>query len=84
MSNDQEYKRSLRKAYRVAKREGYVLRKSRRAISPQNCGGLMLINPTTGAPVVGWNHDASPEDILEYLENLGNDQEQAGFEKCGH
>jgi len=67
MSTDLQDRNLLRRAYRVAKREGYILRKSRRAISPQNHGGLMLVDPTTGAPVLGWNHDATPEEILDFL-----------------
>lgn len=70
MSDELKNKSLLRKAYRVAKREGYILRKSRRAISPQNHGGLMLVDPSTGAPMVGWNYDATPQDVLNYLDDL--------------
>ncbi len=57
----------LRKAYRVAKREGYILRKSRRATSQLNFGNLMLIDPDTSAPLLGWNYDATPDQILDYF-----------------
>jgi hypothetical protein len=67
MSNNREFKNLLRRAYRVAKQEGYILRKSRRAISPQNRGGLMLVDPITNAPVVGWDYDATPEEIVVYF-----------------
>jgi hypothetical protein len=67
MTDDLQERRMLRRAYRVARREGYVLRKSRRFSPPQDYGELMLLDPSTNVPVVGWDFDASAEEVLVYL-----------------
>jgi hypothetical protein len=67
MFDELREKSLLRRAYRVAKREGYVLTKSRRFSPPQDYGELMLRDASTNVPVLGWNYDASPEEILVYL-----------------
>ena len=64
-----QYKRLLQKARRLAKRQGYFLKKSRRAISLDNCGDLMLIDLSTNCPVLGWRFDATPEDVIDFFED---------------
>jgi hypothetical protein len=32
-----------------------------------NFGNLMLIDPDTSAPLLGWNYDATPDQILDYF-----------------
>jgi hypothetical protein len=70
MSDDLQERRMLRRAYRVAKKEGFRLTKSRRAISEHNRGGLMLVDPSTNVAVLGWDYDALPEEILDYFDVL--------------
>lgn len=83
MSLELHDQRMLRRAYRIAKREGYILRKSRRALSPHNGGGLMLVDPTINVAVLGWDYDATPEEVLFYFDvkptvnGLGEDAESA-------
>jgi hypothetical protein len=57
----------LRRAYRQAGRQGFVLRRSRRMLSEHNRGGLMLIDASTNIPQVGWDFDATVGEILDYL-----------------
>jgi hypothetical protein len=69
MPDDVQYERLLQKARRLAKRQGYTLKKSRRAISIHNCGDLMLIDLSANCAVLGWRFDATPEDVIEYFED---------------
>ena len=52
---------------RLAQRFGYVVRKSRRAWGLNNYGLYMLVDPSTSAPMVGWNYDATLDDIEAWL-----------------
>ncbi len=52
---------------RLAQREGYLVRKLRGALGLNNHGHYMLVNPKTGAPMVGWNYDATLDEIAEWL-----------------
>ena len=52
---------------RLAQRNGYLVRKLRGALGLNNHGLYMLVDPTTGAPMVGWDHDATLDDIEEWL-----------------
>jgi hypothetical protein len=52
---------------RVAKRHGYYITKSRRALSIDNAGEYMLIEVSTRAPVLGWRYDATLEAIAEWF-----------------
>jgi hypothetical protein len=76
MSVELKEKNMVRRVYRVARREGYRLTKSRREISPQNYGDLMLIDGSTNIPALGWNYDATPEEVLDYF-----DVPQSPFDK---
>lgn len=52
---------------RLARREGYVVLKSRRQWSLENRGEYMLLDASTNFPVCGWHYDASLDEIEEYL-----------------
>ena len=52
---------------RLAQQNGYIVRKSRRAIRLNNRGLFMLVDPSTGAPMVGWDYDATLDDIEAWL-----------------
>jgi len=68
MENDDVFqKKLLQKAYRTARREGYILRKSRRALSVGNGGELMLLDRDTNFPVLGFRYDATAAEVLDYL-----------------
>lgn len=49
-------------------RYGYLLRKSRGPISPDNLGEYMVIKTDTNAVVLGNRYDATLEDIQEWME----------------
>jgi hypothetical protein len=51
-----------------AEREGYSVRKSRRAVDGlENRGEYMLVDSRTGFPVLGFKFDAELEDISQFL-----------------
>ncbi len=52
---------------RLARREGYLIRKDRRALCPDNHGEFMLVDIRHGGAVLGWHYDASLEEIEWYL-----------------
>ncbi len=52
---------------RQALRQGYVIRKSRLAESPENLGLYMVLDHSGNYPVFGWRYDATLEDIHEWL-----------------
>lgn len=52
---------------RQALRQGYIVRKSRRAESPENLGLYMVLDQSGNYPVFGWRYDATLEDIHEWL-----------------
>ncbi len=52
---------------RLARRMGYVVRKSRRAIGPDNAGAFMLIDANRNAVVLGPRYDATLEEIASWL-----------------
>lgn len=52
---------------RLARREGYLVRKDRRAEGPANYGEYMLVDIRYGSPVLGFSYDATLEGIEAYL-----------------
>lgn len=54
---------------RRAGREGYLIRKSRRAISYENQGEYMLVEISTNIPALGFHYDATLGEIAEFLED---------------
>ncbi len=50
-----------------AEKLGFKLRKSRSRLLKINGLGFMLINAATGACALGFQYDASYEDVLEFL-----------------
>jgi hypothetical protein len=56
------------KARRMAKAQGYALRKSRaRTFSGNNLGGYMIVDPNLNAVVCGERYDLTLEDVEEFL-----------------
>lgn len=53
---------------RKAKRYGYFVRKSReRTFHSNNLGEYMLLDVEHNVPILGWDYDASLEDIADFL-----------------
>jgi hypothetical protein len=52
---------------RKAKRHGYYVTKSRETFHSNNLGDYMLLDVQHNVPILGWNYDASLEDIAEFL-----------------
>ena len=52
----------------MARQQGYLIKKSRRTISSDNCGDLMLVDLRTNAAILGSRYDATPEDVLEFFD----------------
>ena len=53
---------------RKAKRYGYFVRKSHeRTFHSNNLGEYMLLDVQHNVPILGWDYDASLEDIAEFL-----------------
>jgi hypothetical protein len=53
---------------RKAKRHGYYVTKSReQTFHANNLGEYMLVDVQHSVPILGWNYDASLEDIADYL-----------------
>jgi hypothetical protein len=53
---------------RKAKRHGYYVTKSReRSFHSNNLGEYMLLDVKHNVPILGWNYDASLEDIADFL-----------------
>ena len=48
------------KAWRAARREGFVARKSRKT------NRFMLVDPRTNIPVAGFEYDLTVEEVLSY------------------
>lgn len=56
------------KARRVAKRAGFIARKSRSAYSSWNRGGYMLVDTNTGNIIAGAYFELSAEDVIAFCE----------------
>ena len=55
---------------RLARREGYMVRKSRsRTIHADNHGEYMLVDVGQNIPALGFRFDASLEEIADWLQN---------------
>jgi hypothetical protein len=53
---------------RKAKRHGYFVRKSReRTFHSNDYGEFMLVSAQYKCPILGWNYDATLEDIADFL-----------------
>jgi hypothetical protein len=59
--------KSMSALRRLADREGYIIRKSRRAIGLDNAGDYMMLDGSSNIPVLGFRYDATPEDIQHFL-----------------
>ncbi|MBB4367007.1 hypothetical protein GGD65_008081 [Bradyrhizobium sp. CIR18] len=51
-----------------ARRDGYMLRKSRRKVDFNNLGDYMLLEASTNCVVRGGHFDATLDEIAEFLE----------------
>jgi hypothetical protein len=57
---------------RKAKRHGYFVTKSReRTFHSNNYGEFMLVSAQYNVPILGWDYDASLEDIADFLSGEG-------------
>ncbi len=56
------------RARRAARGAGMVVRKSRRELSLDNCGGFMLVDPRTNFPVDGSRYDMTAEDVIRWCQ----------------
>jgi len=54
------------RARRAAKSCGLVARKCRRRHPLDNRGGFILVDPSTGFPVVGFYYDLNAEGVIDY------------------
>lgn len=57
------------KARRIARRAGWLARKSRSKNAAENRGGFLIIDPRTGFPVAGFHYELSAEAVIEYCTN---------------
>lgn len=55
------------KVRKLAKKAGYLLKKSRAVFSADNLGEYMLVEESTNAVIRGSRYDATLEEIQEYL-----------------
>jgi hypothetical protein len=53
------------KARRVARKAGYIARKSRRT------GGFAIIDPEYNGAAFGWDWDLTPVEVIEWCEGGG-------------
>jgi hypothetical protein len=54
----------------LARRNGYVLRRSRRGFSADNSGGYMVIDPYINVCVAGSRFDLEPGDVEDWFAQL--------------
>ena len=55
------------RARRAANSVGLIARKSRRRVgSIDNCGGFMIVEPSSNFPVAGFGYDLGAEAVIEY------------------
>jgi hypothetical protein len=66
-------------ARRAARREGLEVRRSRRALSSDNKGGLMLMDPSRNWVIAGERFDVSAEAVVAIVGDAGRRQ---GVELC--
>jgi hypothetical protein len=52
---------------KLADREGYIIRRSRRRLGAENAGQFMVIDARTNGSVLGFRYDATLEDVREFL-----------------
>jgi hypothetical protein len=55
------------RAYRLAKKVGLIMTRTRRPLSPYNLGGFCLIDPEDNCPVYGHQYDCTAGEILEWI-----------------
>jgi hypothetical protein len=53
----------------AARRAGFVLRTSRAPISPENRGGLMILDESTMFPSYGFWFELEPQDVIDWLKD---------------
>ena len=53
----------------AARLAGFVLRKSRAPISPENRGGLMILDESTMFPSYGFWFELEPQDVIDWLKD---------------
>ena len=59
-----------RELRRVLQKAGYALRKSPRAVSPDNFGGYMIISLDSNSVAVGSRYELSLEDVQEWVNEM--------------
>lgn len=62
-----EMKSQESRVRRMARQNGYVVQKSRGAMGLNNHGLYRLVDPFVNAVMVGWDFDATLDDIEEWL-----------------
>ncbi|MCA3712715.1 MAG: hypothetical protein IM658_05475 [Phenylobacterium sp.] len=62
---------------RIARRHGYVLRRSRRGFSLDNLGGYRIVDPYLNACVAGARFDLEPADVEDWFAWLTSGSEPA-------
>ena len=60
-------KRQEQRMRALARRHGYLVRKSRRAVSLDNLGDYMLVEAARNIVVCGERYDATLEEIAQFL-----------------
>lgn len=68
---ERDYREFLpqRKACQLVKETGFIMRKSSRPLSPDNQGQYCLIDRRTGRPVCSEQYNATPGEIVDWIEN---------------
>ena len=69
MSNevDENAPRLQAKARRLAAKEGYIVRRTRRYAPPDLYGGFAVFDARTNFPVVGWKYDLTAKEVIAWL-----------------
>lgn len=68
MINTTVYKNKEQQLHRALRKEGYSLRKSRKAVSIDNLGGYMIVNSYRNVVVAGSRYELSLDDVADWLE----------------
>lgn len=66
--NEREKRNQERRVRAKATRQGYAVRKSRRAESLENKGEFRLVDVSTDLPVLGSYYDADLDEIEKFLD----------------
>ncbi|MBR3187557.1 MAG: hypothetical protein IKF59_05935 [Lachnospiraceae bacterium] len=55
---------------KTLKENGYLLRKGRGTVSPNNLGGYMIIDGRINGVVAGSDFELTLEDVVEWMESM--------------